>query len=104
MKLLLLRLAEHFQGAELRYPNPANYDDQAIRIMNQATDMSLYVYTYGQPGGCYGVDLEYPGPKRFSFHGRAFRRAGTGKGAGSDYCPFVLTGAPGTPTNLFPDQ
>lgn len=67
VKLLLLRLAEHFQSAELRYPSPANYDDQAIRIMSRATDMSLYVYTYGQPDGCYGIDLEYPGPSESVF-------------------------------------
>lgn len=61
VKLLLLRLGERLSFSSTRFPAPAHYDDQAIRIVRKKDNLSVYVYTYGQRVGRYGLDLEYPG-------------------------------------------
>jgi hypothetical protein len=36
-------------------------DERAIRLANPAaTSVQLYIFTYGQEEGCYGVHIEYP--------------------------------------------
>lgn len=61
IKHLLLMLAEQFhQGSYQIVESPLD-DERAIRLENPAaTGAHLYIYTYGQEEGCYGVHIEYP--------------------------------------------
>ena len=60
IKHLLLMLAEQFQtGSYQIVENPMD-DIRSIRLANPvATGTQLYVYTYGQGDGNYGVHVEY---------------------------------------------
>lgn len=54
-------LAEQFQPGSYQIIESPIDDDRAIRLVNpNATGAQLYVFTYGQEEGCYGVHIEYP--------------------------------------------
>ena len=54
-------LAEQFQPESYQIVESLMDDDRAIRLANPpATTAQLYVFTYGQEEGCYGVHIEYP--------------------------------------------
>lgn len=61
IKYLLLILNDQFQpGSYDIVQNPMD-DDKAIRLANPGvTNAQLYVFTYGQDEGCYGVHIEFP--------------------------------------------
>lgn len=61
IKHLLLLLAERFkQGCYEIIDNPLD-DERSIRIANSSKmGVQLYIYTYGQAEGCYGLHIEYP--------------------------------------------
>jgi len=61
IKHLLLMLAEQFQPESYQIIESQMDDDRAIRLANPLTTTAqLYVFTYGQEEGCYGVHIEYP--------------------------------------------
>ena len=54
-------LAEQFQPESYQIVESQMDDDRAIHLANPpATTAQLYVFTYGQEEGCYGVHIEYP--------------------------------------------
>jgi hypothetical protein len=61
IKHMLLMLAEQFQQGSYQIVETPLDDERAIRLANPlATSAQLYVFTYGQKEGCYGVHIEYP--------------------------------------------
>ena len=61
IKHLLLMLAEQFRGGSYEVVDSPLDNERAIRLANPAaSDIQLYVFTYGQEDDCYGVHIEYP--------------------------------------------
>jgi hypothetical protein len=61
IKHLLLMLAEQFHPGSYEIVESELDDERAIRLANPvATGAQLYVFTYGQEEGCFGVHIEYP--------------------------------------------
>jgi hypothetical protein len=61
IKHLLLMLCEIFQQGSYEIIVSPLDDERAIRLTNPpATEAQLYIFTYGQEEGFYGVHIEYP--------------------------------------------
>ncbi|WP_455222608.1 hypothetical protein [Kaarinaea lacus] len=61
IKHLLLMLSQEFGTGSFEIIDNPSDDNRAIRLTNLlATGAQLYVFTYGQEQGCYGVHIEYP--------------------------------------------
>jgi hypothetical protein len=61
IKHLLLLLAHQFEDGCYEIIDSSLDDQRAVRLANPAASAAqLYVFTYGQNEGCYGVDVEYP--------------------------------------------
>ncbi len=61
IKSVLLRLIEQLGTEGFVIKDSSAEDTHSIRLAaTHASDISVYLYTYGQSEGCYGLDLEYP--------------------------------------------
>jgi hypothetical protein len=61
IKHLLLMLTEHFQQNSYEILDNPMDDQRAVRLENpMVPGIQLYVFTYGQLEGCYGVHIEFP--------------------------------------------
>ena len=61
IKHLLLLLTELFQQTCFEIIDNPKDDKQSIRLGNsKVSDTQLYIYTYGQNVGCYGVHIKFP--------------------------------------------
>lgn len=63
IKHLLLRLDESFGKNSFILVEPEKTNLQSIRISPLDESMTIYLYTYGQNSGHYGVHLEFPIPE-----------------------------------------
>lgn len=59
IKHLLLLLQEEFAEPPYHIGSDDNTDARAIRLQHPDGDYAMYIYTYGQQPGKYGVHLEY---------------------------------------------
>jgi hypothetical protein len=63
LRLLLLTLDQRIDIARLSFLDDevADPNHQELNITDSSHDgLSAYLYTYGQPEGCYGLHLHYP--------------------------------------------
>jgi len=68
VKHLLLLLAQVFQDEDYKIIDSELDDKQAVRLANpRATNAQLYIFTYGQDEGRYGVHIEYPDIKETQY-------------------------------------
>jgi hypothetical protein len=61
LETLLQRLARVIQTGQLAIGHGWRDDEQAIGFYKpEEPQLASYIFTHGQPEGCYGIHLEYP--------------------------------------------
>jgi hypothetical protein len=59
IKQLLLRLEERFGKGSFYLVAPQDTNQQSVRISPLDESMTIYIYSYGQSSGHYGLHLEF---------------------------------------------
>jgi hypothetical protein len=61
LETLLQRLADPLRAGQLAIGHGWRDDEQAIGFYKpEEPQLASYIFTHGQPAGCYGIHLEYP--------------------------------------------
>jgi len=68
IKHCLLMLNEVFQPGSVEFIVSKDDDDKAVRLKNPLIpDTQIYIFTYGQEEGLYGVHIEFPNLQETSY-------------------------------------